>query len=403
LHAFYPAAVYIFGRRFNFALMELTLTLYTLQIRRAGKWNDDIMTRIYLSSLPREYIRKVAGHPREGHYFVDRAQIQPPASLLSKVFPLVERDLGLYNDGTYESSLSGQGFLRLLRYLKTVFLQDSVILREQWPEHPNFQDPLFKTEEYQTFAAEVLAACGNPVVTHSEHLHQAVPEVVLELDAVRREFASLSHSLSHTVQHRFERTHRQQQHLEETQHTMQQELERMRRQLQYLEEMLAAYIQHEPHQPPPGPTTTTALARPAPAPAAPAAPASTAPAATVPATIATSTATTTATATATPRFIMDRSASKVPDIWWEWHEGRGGKPSVLSLNDRYGSDWRKGDKNAYSRRKKLIDEIDYVASTQNRDPLEVVHSFEEERVAKSKSLNWMWETWVPQQKAARGG
>lgn len=131
------------------------------------------MSRIYLSSIPREYIRKVVGHPNEGHYFVDRAQIQPPASLLSKVFPLVERDLGLYNDGTYESSLSGQGFLRLLRYLKTVFLQDSVILREQWPEHPNFQDPLFKTEEYQTLAAEVLATCGNPVVTHSEHLHQA--------------------------------------------------------------------------------------------------------------------------------------------------------------------------------------------------------------------------------------
>ena len=47
-------------------------------IRRVGKWNDNIMSRIYLSSLPREYVRKVAGHPNEGHYFVDRAQIQPP-------------------------------------------------------------------------------------------------------------------------------------------------------------------------------------------------------------------------------------------------------------------------------------------------------------------------------------
>jgi len=83
---------------------------------------------------------------------------------------------------------------------------------------------------------------------------------------------------------------------------------------------------------------------------------------------------------------MDRSASKVPDIWWKWREGRGGKPSVLSLNDRYGSDWRKGDKNVYSRRKKLIDEIDYVASTQNRDPLEVVQSFEDVRVARSLSI-----------------
>lgn len=120
-------------------------------------------------------------------------------------------------------------------------------------------------------------------------------------------------------------------------------------------------------------TALAALAAPAPAAAATAA-------------TATATITTAATAIATPQYIMDRSASKVPDIWWEWREGRGGKPSALSLNDRYGSDWRKGDKNAYSRRKKLIDEIDYVASTQNRDPLEVVQSFEDVRVARSLSI-----------------
>ena len=131
--------------------MELILTLDTLQIRRAGKWNDDVMSTTYLTSLPRNFIRTVAGHPNEGHYFVDRAQIQPPVSLVSQVFPLVEQDLGRYNDGSYESSLSGQGFLRLMRYLKTVFLQDSVVLQQLWSQHPNFQAPLFKTAEYRTF------------------------------------------------------------------------------------------------------------------------------------------------------------------------------------------------------------------------------------------------------------
>src|SRR5467141_1254363 len=98
------------------------------------------MSTTYLTSLPRNFIRTVAGHPNEGHYFVDRAQIQPPVSLVSQV-----QDLGRYNDGSYESSLSGQGFLRLLRYLKTVFLQDSVV-QQQWPQHPNFQAPLLTAE-----------------------------------------------------------------------------------------------------------------------------------------------------------------------------------------------------------------------------------------------------------------
>ena len=236
---------------------------------------------------------------------------------------------------------------------------------------------LDETKEYRTFAAEVLAACRNPVGAHSEHLHQAFPEVVRGLDALRREFVNLSHAM----QQGFERIHRQQEHLEE----------------------VLARMQYGPQQPPPGSTTATT-------PAAPATPAVTAPttintSATAPTTTATSTTAPAPApapaATSTPQYIMDRTTSKVPDIWKEWHEGRGGKPSVLSLNDQYGSDWRKGDKNAYSRRKKLIDEIDHVAATENRDPLEVVQSFEEERVAKSKSLTWMWETWVPQQRAAR--
>jgi hypothetical protein len=56
-----------------------------------------------------------------------------------------------------------------------------------WPGHPNFQQPLFKMPEYQKFAAEVLASCENPEATYSESLEQAVPELVIELQTLRRE------------------------------------------------------------------------------------------------------------------------------------------------------------------------------------------------------------------------
>jgi len=37
---------------------------------------------------------------------------------------------------------------------------------------------------------------------------------------------------------------------------------------------------------------------------------------------------------------MDRTVSTVLDVWFEWTEDRGGKPSILDLNQKYGSDWR---------------------------------------------------------------
>ena len=51
--------------------------------------------------------------------------------------------------------LAGSGFLRLLRTLRVVPLQDSVILRQRFPLHPLWTDPLFNSEEYRRFAARV--------------------------------------------------------------------------------------------------------------------------------------------------------------------------------------------------------------------------------------------------------
>ena len=160
------------------------------EIRRAGRWNDDIMSTTYLTSLPRKFMRIVAGHYHEGRYFLARAQIRPPDALLALVFPQVEEDLGKFRDGTYESSLSGQGFLLLMKHMKEIFLQDSVLLRERWPNHPNFQQPLFRSAEFNDFAKKVLAACRDPQVSYNQQIHSVVPELALELQALRREVHS---------------------------------------------------------------------------------------------------------------------------------------------------------------------------------------------------------------------
>jgi centromere DNA-binding complex CBF3 subunit-like protein len=55
--------------------------------------------------------------------------------------------------------LAGSGFLRLLRVLRTVVLQDSVGLRRLFPDHPIWKADVFASEAYQTFATKVAAAC----------------------------------------------------------------------------------------------------------------------------------------------------------------------------------------------------------------------------------------------------
>ncbi|KAM4061545.1 centromere DNA-binding protein complex CBF3 subunit [Hirsutella rhossiliensis] len=116
------------------------------QIRRAGRWNNgDQMTGCYLTSLPFEFMRAVADFDPEwsGSYFVPRATAH------SSPFS----DLGV------EQNMAAGAFLELLEWLREVLLQDAVFLRESYPDHPIFQDPVFSCPEFEAFASKVQDTC----------------------------------------------------------------------------------------------------------------------------------------------------------------------------------------------------------------------------------------------------
>lgn len=61
------------------------------QIRRLGRWTAGAMEGAYLTSLPREAMRAMAGFPpAAGSYYIARAAIEPCAELQRMVFPFVE-------------------------------------------------------------------------------------------------------------------------------------------------------------------------------------------------------------------------------------------------------------------------------------------------------------------------
>lgn len=124
------------------------------QVRRAGCWNTDSMHRGYLTTLPRKFIRGMAGFDPNipGTYQFARAAVKPPAELLSPFWcPLKEWIDFLFTDiGTAQ-------FVKLLMYLRIVFLQDFIIFQSNFPDHPLFSHTLFLIPAYGVFAPEVLA------------------------------------------------------------------------------------------------------------------------------------------------------------------------------------------------------------------------------------------------------
>ncbi|SAM03725.1 hypothetical protein [Absidia glauca] len=60
------------------------------QMRRQGRWNSTMINGAYLTSLPRQLVRSMAGFPTYGRFFyIARAALNPPTSLCKKLFPAI--------------------------------------------------------------------------------------------------------------------------------------------------------------------------------------------------------------------------------------------------------------------------------------------------------------------------
>jgi Centromere DNA-binding protein complex CBF3 subunit, domain 2 len=118
------------------------------------------------------------------NYFIPRETVKPARSLRQRVWPQLDRwrqaHLGLPGaTEAVEPNLAAGGFLELLDKLRDVFLQDSVFVRRDHPDHPLFRDVLFTGPEYASFATAVLAAADT--LRHEDpHLvaiEKAIPSV----------------------------------------------------------------------------------------------------------------------------------------------------------------------------------------------------------------------------------
>jgi len=102
------------------------------QIRGAGRWNQEQMVGCYLNSLPRQFMRSMAGHPAQlGCFEIRRAGLTPPPILLSMIWPELDRwkdRFGSNLDNGQTNDLAAMGLTNLLFYLREIILQVDILI-----------------------------------------------------------------------------------------------------------------------------------------------------------------------------------------------------------------------------------------------------------------------------------
>lgn len=91
-----------------------------------------------------------------------------------------------------------------------------------------------------------------------------------------------------------------------------------------------------------------------------------------------------------PKFVMDHTIDTVDALYREFHIGILGKPSVLSIEQQWGTAWRKpaAIKQFFMRRKKIIDEIKRLGEKLNGGVEEAVQRLDEfRRASRNRSLS----------------
>ncbi|RKK58144.1 hypothetical protein BFJ69_g17421, partial [Fusarium oxysporum] len=136
------------------------------QISQAGRWNQSVLCQAYLTHLPRQFMRIVAGFSASpGDYFLARAANEPPYVLQKQLWPWIEeweprfearaRRQCWAEGGLDDDDLAADGFLKLMRRLRIVLLQDLAVLQPRYPSLPFFAYAPFNGSEWDEFAVAV--------------------------------------------------------------------------------------------------------------------------------------------------------------------------------------------------------------------------------------------------------
>jgi hypothetical protein len=339
-------------------------------IRRLGRWNNQAMEMCY-AGIPIEGVKGLAGFDKTPNsYYLPRAAMEPPDSLMSKVFPELDGWLAEWGrtDGAIDRSQSCDQFLRVMTFLRKVLIQDSVELKEHFKDLPIWDDEFFEDREYIQFENCTKETIQNSVEPSEASLTRLAPQLI---NYQNTHFASIGAKLA----------------------GVEAKLEEIQNKNTILSGMINRVIE--------GSVTLQFNLRDSDGASGNPAISSSS----NPASLSTSVRRNsvdhepdlafgenapTLAQNSAPHYKMSRAIRTVNDLWREWKQGIGAFPSIEQLENNWGTRWRSDptESKFYNRRKTIIKEIQrLVSSSEQRTYDDAVKKLENIRVAKKLSLN----------------
>ncbi|KAI9486775.1 MAG: hypothetical protein EXX96DRAFT_627263 [Benjaminiella poitrasii] len=77
-----------------------------------------------------------------------------------------------------------EGFLKLLMEFRTILLQDAVILKQMVPSHELFQNEIFQSSEFQSFAEELTRTIDSATSLAEVEIQCVMPQINLKISDV---------------------------------------------------------------------------------------------------------------------------------------------------------------------------------------------------------------------------
>ncbi|KAL0137622.1 hypothetical protein V8B55DRAFT_1578467 [Mucor lusitanicus] len=139
------------------------------QIRRLGRWNTTTMNSAYLTGLPREAMRVMAGFTiQPGQLFLPRAALDPPEDLMKLVLPLLDqwndRLLAKYDDKNngdpiMQVTVAAKACFDLFFVLRKSILQDAVEMMDKVPYHSLWTNKIFANPMFLQYKEYTPKSC----------------------------------------------------------------------------------------------------------------------------------------------------------------------------------------------------------------------------------------------------
>ena len=293
---------------------------------------------------------------------------------------------------THRGDLSAYGFLRLLKTLRPVLLQDSALLISKFPNHPMFRHVLFQRPDYHDFAVRVRAAQDQNLRPRHVELQEAMPYLEAEVRhnqmETRQRFGEVIDSTAETNA-RIDQLNTRMGNLDEAVHQVGSDVKGIARALRNTAyddlEIVTTLRRRQPNVEGqqeeldgPNPTASTAAPihpqpqPPQPEPLQPRQPL----------------VSDQHRHPDMPQYRLSRAAVTAYDLWKELAEGFGGGPSVRTLEEQFGSNWRTNptERVFFCRRRPFWEEVQRMVHQGAPEEAAVTH-LEEMRRDNRWSLN----------------